>query len=217
MSLDATVLKRLSELAIRGETILKNRSSSNFRDRPIWHVSRPDAVGWCTNVASLLQRIFGESSVHYRSFEEERANFTDSEGGFRRLHAVLVASKEDYEGGYLFNLRGLVKAEVLEDALVQAAELIEAGYKDPACVLIGVSLEIAIKDLVLRASMTVGKLDTMNASLCKAGTYNVGKQKQITAWADLRNKAAHGDWAEYSMGDVKDMHRGVERFVADYL
>ena len=135
----------------------------------------------------------------------------------RRLQAVLIASQDDYEGGYLFNIRGLVKAEVLDDALVQAATLLSAGYKDPACVLIGVSLEVAIKDLIQRASLPVAKLDAMNATLCKAGTYNVGKQKQVTAWADLRNKAAHGEWSAYSAADIEDMHRGVQRFVADYL
>jgi hypothetical protein len=217
MSLDSTVLKRLNELVERGRAILANRTSTPFRERVIWRVSKPDAVGWCTNVASLLQRTFGESSVHYKSFEEQRENFSDYEEGFRRLQAVLIASKDDYEGGYLFNVRGLVKAEVLDDALVQAATLLSAGYKDPACVLIGVSLEVAIKDLIQRASLPVAKLDAMNATLCKAGTYNVGKQKQVTAWADLRNKAAHGDWLAYSAADIEDMHRGVQRFVADYL
>lgn len=117
MTLDATIHKRLNELIARSEAILQERTSTAFRTTAIWHVSRPNAVGWCTNVASLLQRAFGESSVHYKSFEEQRSGFDDSESQFRRLHAVLAAAKDDYEGGYLFNIRGLVKAEVLDDAL----------------------------------------------------------------------------------------------------
>ena len=57
----------------------------------------------------------------------------------------------------------------------------------------------------------------MNTELCKAGKYNMAKQKQITAWADLRNKAAHGEWSEYNQEDVSDFINGVERFVADVL
>jgi hypothetical protein len=57
----------------------------------------------------------------------------------------------------------------------------------------------------------------MNADLAKAGVYNLAKQKQITAWADLRNKSAHGEWGAYSAADTEDMIKGVERFVADYL
>jgi hypothetical protein len=57
----------------------------------------------------------------------------------------------------------------------------------------------------------------MNVELCKAGIYNMAKQKQITAWAELRNKAAHGEWSEYDSNDVKDFYEGVHRFIADYL
>jgi hypothetical protein len=66
----------------------------------------------------------------------------------------------------------------VDDALSQAGELLDAGYKDPACVLIGVSLEIAVKELVERATLAPGNLDAMNTSLCKAGIYNMAKQKQ---------------------------------------
>ncbi len=57
----------------------------------------------------------------------------------------------------------------------------------------------------------------MNVEVCKASIYNMAKQKQITAWADLRNKAAHGDWAAYNDNDVNDFLQGVQRFIADYL
>ena len=129
----------------------------------------------------------------------------------------MAAAKEDYEGGYLFNLRSLVKAEVLSDATEQAEALLTAGYKDPACVVAGIALEVAIKELATRNSIPLSKLDKMNVDLCKVGIYNVAKQKQVTAWADLRNKAAHGQWASYSDADVRDMLAGVERFVADHL
>jgi HEPN domain-containing protein len=133
------------------------------------------------------------------------------------MFAVFTAAKEDYEGGYIFSLRGLVKAEVLSDALEQAEELLNSGYKDPACVLIGVSLEIAVKELTTRYSLAVAKLDRMNVDLCKAGAYNVAKQKQVTAWADLRNRSAHGEWATYTEADVREMLNGVQRFIADHL
>ena len=38
------------------------------------------------------------------------------------------------------------------------------------------------------------KLGTMNAGLAKQGVYNKLTQKRITALADIRNKAAHGEW-----------------------
>jgi len=219
VSLDTLVLKRLNELIAKGEAILKTKEYEFTGDdgKPSFHVSSPEVKGWGTSVISLLQRVFGESSSHYKFFEKSFSHYDSWELSFRALQAILAAAKEDYEGGYLFNLRGLVKAEVLTDATEQADALLAAGYKDPACVVAGIALEVAIKEISARVGVMSGKLDKMNADLCKAGVYNIAKQKQITAWADLRNKAAHGDWAAYNEADVRDMLNGVERFLADYL
>ncbi|MEI2772485.1 MAG: hypothetical protein V9G98_17720 [Candidatus Competibacter sp.] len=43
----------------------------------------------------------------------------------------------------------------------------------------------------------------------------MAKQKQITAWAEIGNKAAHGDWTQYTDQDVAAMVVGVETLVAD--
>ena len=85
------------------------------------------------------------------------------------------------------------------------------------CVVAGVALEIAIKELCTRSNISYAKLDTMNIELCKKGAYNLGMQKQVTTWAHSRNKAAHGEWKEYTDADVQDLIRGVARFVAEYL
>jgi len=57
----------------------------------------------------------------------------------------------------------------------------------------------------------------MNASLAKASIYNVLTQKQITAIADLRNKAAHGRWTEFTEGDVKTMILQVRDFMGRHF
>jgi hypothetical protein len=220
MARESLIQKRLDELAVKGSAIAaaaQARVSNSRTGRTTDYVSSPQTHGWGTSVLSLLRQAFGESSIHTQQFQALFTSFAGHLSSFRSLYAVLSAAKEDYEGGYIFNLRGLVKAEVLSDALEQAEELLNAGYKDPAYVLIGVSLEIAVKDLVLRQSLHPSKLDKMNVELCKLGVYNVAKQKQVTAWADLRNKAAHGDWAGYTEPDVRDMLKGVQRFIGDHL
>jgi len=60
-------------------------------------------------------------------------------------------------------------------------------------------------------------MDPLNVALAKAGVYNVLVQKQVTAWADLRNKAAHARWTEYDAEQVSHMLAGVRKFCADYL
>ena len=52
----------------------------------------------------------------------------------------------------------------------------------------------------------------MNSDLAKKGIYNKLSQKQITAYADVRNNAAHGKWNEFAKTDVEDMLKGVRNF-----
>ncbi|WP_199901781.1 hypothetical protein [Herbaspirillum sp. B65] len=56
----------------------------------------------------------------------------------------------------------------------------------------------------------------MNSDLAKAGVYNKLTQKQITALADLRNKAAHSQWEEFTKGDVDEMLRSIRRIMTEY-
>ncbi|WP_428420976.1 DUF4145 domain-containing protein [Methylibium sp.] len=217
MRLDPLISRRLAELDARADAILAARTTSSFREKTLYHVLRSDAIGWASSVATLIERVFGESSFHLAGFKDLLKNFNGYEHEFRSLHAVLRAAKEDYEGGYLFSVVGLAKAEAMDDAISQAASLLSADYKDAAAVLCGVALEVTLKHLAGKHSLAAGKLDMMNVALCKASVFNVTKQQQITAWAAIRNRAAHGEWAAYTKSDVENMLQGVQGFVADYL
>lgn len=172
---------------------------------------------WATSSLSLIKRVFGEDSDHYVNFRKIYDDYSGYSYEFDKCAGILAAAVDDFQGGYLFTLRSLVTADVLDDSLEQATELLDNGYKDPACIVTGISLESALKDLASRNGVAPGKMDKMNADLAKLGVYNKGMQKQITAWAHWRNKAAHGEWNEYKNDDVRDMIAGVNRFVAEYL
>ena len=57
----------------------------------------------------------------------------------------------------------------------------------------------------------------MNADLAKAGVYDKLIQKRITALADLRNKAAHGEWSQFIEQDVVEMIQSVRRIMEENL
>jgi hypothetical protein len=54
----------------------------------------------------------------------------------------------------------------------------------------------------------------MNAELVAAGAYSKLDQKNITAWLDLRNKAAHGQYDTYSKEQVMILIAGIRDFIA---
>lgn len=60
------------------------------------------------------------------------------------------------------------------------------------------------------------KLDAMNSELAKKRLYNVLVQKRITWLADLRNKAAHGEWTEFDKTDVERLIPQIRDFVTDF-
>lgn len=217
MRLDPIIERRFSELRVKAEAIAsaKQHDFTSTEGKPYYKVSSPEYKAWATSVLNLLQRTFGEETPHYRNFHDQYTTFQGWLSDFEDSFAIFRAAAEDYLGGYLFRFRTLAKAEVLADAIAQANELLAAGYKDPACILSRVALEAALKDLAARFGVSEAKLDKMNADLCKAGAYNMAKQKLVTAWAEIGNKAAHGDWSSYTEQDAKAMVSGVEALVSD--
>lgn len=174
---------------------------------------------WRVKVQNLLVQACGEDSEHYKAFvrAERPGAYNGSYDIFLRARAVFRAAKEDYEGGYMESVRSLIQAEVFEDELAQAQELLDKGYYIAAAVIAGVVLETGIRELCDRHSIPHGKLDKMNADLARAGVYNVLQQKQITAMAAIRNSAAHGKPEEFNQQNVEGMIRDVRHFLAHYL
>ncbi|MFQ5957293.1 MAG: DUF4145 domain-containing protein, partial [Candidatus Brocadiales bacterium] len=199
MKLQPIILKRFKELEEKIEEVEQTRYTGHLHDG----VSRNIFEEWANSVLNLLQRVFREESVHFKNFTlvyDRSAGWLAEE--FDGCKGIFRAAKSDYEGGYLFKIESLVSAEVIDDVLEQAQHLLDNGYKDPACVIAGVALETTLKKLCDKHSLPKGKLDKMNADLAKAGIYNVGMLKQITAWADRRNNAAHGNWDTYTKEDA---------------
>lgn len=174
---------------------------------------------WKVKAKNLLNNACGLNSEHYVAFvDNESPSFSGTNLDIlKRLKAVILAAREDYEGGYLRSTRTLVQAEVFDSELEQAQALLDAGYKSASAVVAGVVLETSLRELCVHNNIQCGKLDKMNADLAKIGVFNKLWQKRVTAIADIRNSAAHGKSEELSEGDVQDMIRDVIRFVSELL
>ncbi len=58
--------------------------------------------------------------------------------------------------------------------------------------------------------------EPLNQDLAAAGVYSKLELKNVTAWLDLRNKAAHGEYKEYDATHVDDVLRSVRSFMTRY-
>lgn len=139
---------------------------------------------------------------------------------------VIEALRRDITAGYVHSVEELLHGELFGDFLFMADHLLSEGYKDAAAVIAGSTLESHLRTLCEKHGIAIehsraGELrpknaDLLNAELAKAETYSKLDQKSVTAWLDLRNKAAHGHYDEYQKDQVGLMIAGIRDFVARF-
>jgi hypothetical protein len=167
----------------------------------------------------LLERTFGSQSSQFQKFNDLFPKFHDFTP-IKKALGILKSAKEDYEGGFAFDSRAIIEAEVFGDFLEQATYLCESGYFQAAAVLAGSTLEDALRRLCNRAGIILSskpKLELMNTELAKKGIYNTLTQKMVTYLADIRNKAAHGKVDEFCKDDVTQMIKQIRSFLESFF
>ena len=161
------------------------------------------------------------------------ANSYGPRGNAERVHnrhrldaisSILKALEEDILNGYLKSISEIIHADMFADFTEMAEHLLEEGYKDPAAVIAGSVLEEHIRKLCIKNSLPIDgidpkgktkpkKADSLNSDLATASIYGKLDQKNVTAWLDLRNKAAHGHYADYTKAQVELLLQSVRDFI----
>ena len=219
MTVEQNVSDRLTELIELGKRVLQTRRGLGPTVSGPDQVDQQLALQWSTSVRSLLANVFGSDSEHYQAFKDQvgkQPSYWSIHKGF----GVLLAAQEDLNRGYLFSIRRLVEAEVFDDFLEQSEHLLACGYYQAAAVLAVGVLEDGLRSLCERKGLQTAdppKVDRMNSELAKAGAYDKLVQKRITALADIRNKAAHGQWDDFHQRDVEEMLAAVRRLMEEHV
>lgn len=144
---------------------------------------------------------------------------------------LLKAIRNDFEHGFLDDLSEQIEAEIASDYMGQAEQLLAEGQSGkfdhvPAAVLTGAVLENALRKLCQRQSPSIlthkpnGQpltLGPLIEALKKANAIKQTEAAQLMSWAQIRNKAAHGEFDQFHRGQVESMVRGVEDFLARHL
>lgn len=174
---------------------------------------------------SCLNNTFGSAHPFYKEFDTVTAHAYENSAKSGR--GILLAARGELVGGWAITSRGIVSAEIFGDFMEMARHLLDEHYKDPAAVMAGSVLEEHLRQLATKFGVpiqqgdakgktTPKKADAINAELVKKGAYNVLNQKLVTGWLDLRNKAAHGKYSEYTSAHVDLMLQGILQFTASF-
>jgi hypothetical protein len=176
-----------------------------------------------TRIFATLERIVGRKSEYYKhALSIASGQWTDSKV-LDFLIGTLEGLFHDLENNYLKSLTEIIHSDVFGDYLEMAEHLLNEGYKDPAAVITGSTLEEHLRQLCLNNGIDIyvqnetgqrpKRAGQINSELVKNEVYSKLDQKSIIAWLDLRNKAAHGKYNEYGSKKVELMIMGIRDFI----
>jgi ornithine carbamoyltransferase len=218
-SLKKHLLEQLNSI-IESYTVLKSKSQYDDLSDSGYEVAHQ----LITRSKAAIERISGKDSAYSRQIEAILARPREHDYNKLIMIAGVVESLHaDLQAGYLSSVSELIHGELFADFLEMSEHLLNEGYKDAAAVISGSALESHLRQLCIKHSIDVEvitpkgvqpkKADQMNADLARATVYSKLDQKNVTAWLDLRNKAAHGHYTEYSKEQVALLNSGVRDFL----
>lgn len=172
-----------------------------------------------TRMGAAIERLAPPGSRYRKEADTTNRGF-EGWTQVQQLHGILQALCEDYRAGYLETVHEIIHASVFADFLEMGSYLLKEGYKDAAAVLAGGALEQQLRELCKKHELDAEingrpkKADQLNADLVKVQAYTKLDQKNVTAWLDLRNLAAHGRYGEYTEEHVDLLLQGVRDFIS---
>jgi hypothetical protein len=173
---------------------------------------------------AVIRRVAGQNST-YAHHADEIVKQSGYPGYVaRNLAGVVESLHADVAAGFVGGMAELVRGDLFADFLEMAQHLLDEQYKDAAAVIAGSSLEAHLRQLCAKHGVSTDvvssngtrpkKAEQMNSDLAAATVYSKLDQKNVTAWLDLRNNAAHGKYAEYQAPQVALLIAGARDFMA---
>lgn len=188
--------------------VLREYESGRYVPNGQWH-------RWATSVQSLILSVFGEASPHYTNFVTAYKECRGSDYDVETLRAIFLSAKEDFEGGYVFDVDLRVSGEVFGDFVALARQSLSEGHKDVAAVLACAALEDALKRYAAAEGLTVSDktMQEVVNSLKSKGLVAGAQKSLLDTMPRIRNFALHADWAKLSEPDVSSVIGFVEQFL----
>lgn len=88
-----------------------------------------DKEGFCLRAVQLVERVCSKNSPHSQRLKELEGRRRDIATWTLDLHlGVLEAAKLDFRDGMFDDIRRLIRADLLDDFLSQADELLASGF-----------------------------------------------------------------------------------------
>lgn len=186
--------------------------------------NRDNAMSALIQARELMRTYAGEKSAFYRSLLAVDQD-TYHETIVSDVRGILDAFIGHVENGLMqgMSVERQARIDVVSDILEQSQTLLDTRGVHPAApaMLIGAALEEFLRNWVEDCGLSLGNRKPSLDAYCGLlrGQDLISKQdsKDITAWAGVRNHAAHGEWSEVGdMQRIRLMLEGVNLFMRRY-
>jgi len=211
------IIEQLQAVIAAADEILRKSPTDEHSDLPGMDLRRG-----LSRLRAVIERLSSSNSSYVRELVLIDRDWVGGEA-LSMYRGVALSLVDDTQAGYTRSLRELIHSDVFADYFDIAGHLQESGYKDAAAVIGGSTLEGHLRNLCRKhgidterqtpAGKAPKKADALNSDLAAAGAYGKLDQKNVTAWLDLRNNAAHGHYTEYSKEQVAIFLSSVRDFI----
>jgi len=153
--------------------------------------------------------------VHFKNLQKIHDNFhhysSEAEAGV----GVFSAAKDDFEGGYLFTVEGVITGEILGDFAGLAKACMANSNKNVAAVLASAALEDALKRYAASQGLDVQdkEMQQVVGALKSKGLVSGAQKSLLDTMPKLRDYAMHANWDKLSSEDVNSIIGFVEQFL----
>jgi hypothetical protein len=131
----------------------------------------------------------------------------------------IVHAAEELAKSVLFDIRGMLRAELLDSDLSAAKELLRAKQLRASGMICGVILETHLRSCCDAHGVNISKKDPgigdLNDLLRAAALYDVPMWRLIQRLADIRNLCGHRKERDPSPDEVGDLVSGTEKVIKE--
>lgn len=177
---------------------------------------------WTTSCLNLLDKLSITTNRFVSEFEDWAKRSHGKSVNLGAALGVMKAAFEEYTRGLAIDYHLAVASAVFGSLLSEAEYLLDKGYHRAAAVLIGASLEEALKVRARAIPIEIGEKETLVPVIHKLKAPGVNiltemQSKRLEAIARLRNDAAHGGAFDYKKNEVQEAFQEVQTLLQRLL
>jgi hypothetical protein len=212
---DKVIADRFENVLRKADTLLDNLDS--YGNASSVTQSRAE---WEAQCLALLASIFPDTHPYIRQFQSGVKRIASPEIEIKQGKGVLLAVYEDFKNGYTWTLRERVHAEVFDEYLDMASQLVSDGYATAGAVIAGSTLEEHLRKLCQKNNIATHdqgkakKVASLNDELLKQSIHLQGEWRSVQSWFDIRNDAAHNTQTKYTKQEIEQMIDGIRGYMA---